>query len=66
MNADLLDHFSQLPFEVHTTDFVFDELVDQNVITAGLAADKLELILLMRSRLPKKECDQRLQLWRNS
>lgn len=45
--------------------FVFDELVNQNVITAELAADKLELILLMGSRLPKKECDQRLQQWRN-
>lgn len=61
IHAELIDLFFQLPFEVHTTDFVVDEIEDpeQEVIilnlieterlyVAGLASEEVEEILLLQ------------------
>jgi rRNA-processing protein FCF1 len=44
--------------------FIFDELVNHNIITTLVAATKLEFIINMGARLPKKECERRLHEWR--
>lgn len=46
--------------------FIFDELVAKAIISKSTAATKLELILNMGTRLPKNECDSRIQGWRTS
>jgi rRNA-processing protein FCF1 len=45
--------------------FILDELVRNELIDSSLAADKLELLLNIGSRLPKNECDTRLKEWRS-
>lgn len=45
--------------------YIFDQLVELNIIAPGTAADKLEhLIVDLGTRLPKAECDKRIERWR--
>ncbi len=44
--------------------WVLDELVERHTITHGKAAAVLERLLKGKSRLPKAECEFRLQKWR--
>ncbi len=43
--------------------FIFDELVGNELITPIIAAEKLELLIALGSRLPQNECDKRLKKW---
>jgi hypothetical protein len=45
--------------------FIFDALVGNELITPNIAAEKLELLLAMGSRLPQNEYDKRLGNWRS-
>jgi len=45
--------------------FSLDELVINEMITPYTAADKIELLIKTGSRLPQKECNERLKKWRD-
>ncbi len=45
--------------------FILDELVSNELILPIVAADKLEYLLAIGNRLPKSECDKRIEEWRN-
>lgn len=51
--------------EVHGHLWVFDALIDQDCITPGLAIDKLNELGTVNPRLqlPRKECEERIELW---
>jgi rRNA-processing protein FCF1 len=51
--------------EVKGVLFVLDELIRLNLMDSELAAEKLELLLQIGSRLPKNECEERLVRWRS-
>lgn len=46
--------------------FIFDELVAQNIIDAGTAAQKLRELTNINVRLPKSEIDKRIKNWTNT
>lgn len=46
--------------------FIFDELVDQNIIDAGIAAQKLRELTNINVRLPKSEIEKRIKKWSNT
>jgi rRNA-processing protein FCF1 len=52
--------------EVHGTIFLIDKMVEYQILTPTLAADKLELLYSINSRLPKSEIDLRIVKWRGS
>jgi hypothetical protein len=45
--------------------FILDELVRNELLQPNIAADKLEHLLVIGSRLPKNECNKRIEEWRN-
>ena len=46
--------------------FIFDELVAQNIIDAGIAAQKLKELTNINVRLPKSEIEKRIKKWSNT
>lgn len=46
--------------------FIFDELVAQNIIGAGIAAQKLRELTNINVRLPKSEIEKRIKKWSNT
>lgn len=52
--------------EVHGTIYIIDKMVEHQILAPTLAADKLELLYSINSRLPKSEIDLRIKLWRDS
>lgn len=46
--------------------FIFDELVAQNIIEAGIAAQKLKELTNINVRLPKSEIEKRIKKWSNT
>ena len=54
----------QQSIEVHGILFVFDELVGHNIVSPETAADRLETLYTVNSRLPKSEVRDRIDLWR--
>lgn len=52
--------------EVHGTIFLIDKMVEYQILTPTLAAEKLELLYSINSRLPKSEIDLRIVKWRGS
>ncbi len=51
--------------EVHGILWVFDTLIENKLISYQLAHSKLSVLLNINNRLPKKECDLRLEKWWN-
>lgn len=49
--------------EVRGIIYVFDELVSNGILPAGLAAQKLALLKSINPRLPESEIEKRLKLW---
>ena len=49
--------------EVHGVLWIFDELLRQEIIDFHQAISKLEFLMKINSRLPKKECQTRLERW---
>lgn len=64
IHAELIDFFFQLPFEVHTTDFVVDELIRCELISPTEASVKLQFLLDTGSRLSKDDSKDRFEQWR--
>jgi predicted nucleic acid-binding protein len=50
--------------EVHGIIWIFDHLVDNEIVPAGTAALKMEELLGFNIRLPAPECESRIKLWR--
>ncbi|MDG2450536.1 MAG: hypothetical protein P8M34_12885 [Saprospiraceae bacterium] len=44
--------------------WVFDEMIEQNIITMDQAHFKLKLVLTFNTWLPISECNKRLKLWK--
>jgi predicted nucleic acid-binding protein len=53
-----------LKLKVHGSLWVLDQLIASSVITNKTARRKLEKLMSINPRLPKKECQKRLKLWR--
>ena len=60
----LRKYAEQQEIEVHGVLFVFDSMVNNSVIPALIAAEKLEELNRLNSRLPKAEIRERLRKWR--
>lgn len=52
--------------EVHGILWIFDELLREGIIDYSQAGTKLEALMKINSRLPKKECQLRLDKWHNN
>ena len=50
--------------EVHGVIYVFDALVEFNMISRQVAVEKLQQLYIINSRLPKEEIDKRINLWK--
>ena len=50
--------------EVHGVIYVFDNLVELNMISRQIAAEKLQQLYNMNPRLPKEEVEKRINLWK--
>lgn len=46
--------------------YVFDQLVDNNVITPARAIEKLQALFAINSRLPKNLIEERIERWRRN
>lgn len=49
---------------VHGILWVFDELVENEIITCGTARDKLKELVALNCRLPEEECRKRVAAWK--
>ena len=49
--------------EVHGILWIFDQLLESNVISKSSAINKLLLLIDKNSRLPKSECEKRIKSW---
>lgn len=45
--------------------FVVDELVDNGLLLPHRVAEKIQILLNAGTRLPHKECDDRIKMWSN-
>lgn len=52
--------------EVRGIIYLFDELLKQNIIDFDIAVGKMEELKQLNNRLPKKEIDKRIGLWKNN
>lgn len=50
--------------EVHGVIYVFDHLVELNVISRQIAVEKLQQLYSMNPRLPKDEIEKRINKWK--
>ena len=50
--------------EVHGVIYVFDALVEFNMISRQVAVEKLQQLYAINPRLPKEEIDKRINLWK--
>jgi rRNA-processing protein FCF1 len=50
--------------EVHGVIYVFDNLVELNMISRHIAVEKLQQLYIINPRLPKEEVDKRINLWK--
>ena len=50
--------------EVHGIIYVFDSLVDLEIISRQVAFEKLQQLYKINPRLPKEEIDRRINLWK--
>ncbi|WP_234418257.1 hypothetical protein [Aquimarina aquimarini] len=49
--------------EVRGIIYLFDVLLNQNLISFQDAVEKIKQLILLNNRLPKKEIDKRVELW---
>ena len=50
--------------EVHGVIYVFDTLVEFNMISRQVAVEKLQHLYVINPRLPEEEIDKRINLWK--
>lgn len=43
--------------------YIFDKLVELNIISPNMAADKIKALCKLNCRLPKRECEERISRW---
>lgn len=58
-------HAEQISIEVHGILFLFDEMVFNSVIDPVKAAEKLEALIALNSRLPKAAIRERIDKWKD-
>lgn len=46
--------------------YVFDNLIEYEILDKKTCADKLEKLYSINNRLPKGECEKRISLWRKN
>ena len=51
-------------FEVHGVLWIFEQLIANNVITYGVAIDKLNDLMKINTWLPVQECFDRIEKWK--
>jgi predicted nucleic acid-binding protein len=56
----------QRKLEVHGTLWLFDFMVDEGLIHASEAVQKLELLMRINTRLPNRECRAALDRWKQT
>ena len=44
--------------------YIFDNVVEYNIVSPGVAAERLEALMNINKRLPSGECMKRIDLWR--
>jgi predicted nucleic acid-binding protein len=64
-DAKLRKMVEQDNIEVRGILFVFDLLVEKNILERHIAVDKLNQLSTINSRLPQKEINKRLTLWKS-
>lgn len=52
--------------KVHGVLWVFEKLIEKNIITVRMAHAKLTHLMKINNRLPKKECERLLNRWKKS
>lgn len=50
-------------FEVHGVLWLFDQLIEQTIITKAQAVQKMKELMLVNTWLPKQECVKRIEKW---
>ena len=50
--------------EVHGVIYVFDSLVELEIVSRQVAVEKLQLLFSQNPRLPKEEIDKRINKWK--
>ncbi len=50
-------------FEVHGILWLFEKLIEQEIITKTIAANKMKELMLVNTWLPKHECLKRIDKW---
>jgi predicted nucleic acid-binding protein len=50
--------------KVHGILWVFDQLINEDLLTTALAREKLSRLVSLNARLPAAECKKRLKLWK--
>ncbi|ARV07073.1 hypothetical protein BTO04_10400 [Polaribacter sp. SA4-10] len=65
-DAQLRKQAKKDDLEVRGILYIFDELLNQNLITHEIALQKIKELYLFNNRLPKREVEQRIELWKNS
>jgi predicted nucleic acid-binding protein len=52
-------------FEVHGILWLLDQMVNQKILKQKQAVEKLEALMKINQRLPKKDCEERIKEWKN-
>lgn len=63
-DAKLRSAAAKMDVEVHGIFYVFDNIVEQKLLSKQNAVDKLKELALLNPRLPMSEIDKRIKLWR--
>lgn len=56
----------EMDIDVRGILYIFDQLVEQGILSHSTACQKLQQLFSRNTRLPKDEIDKRLTLWSNS
>ena len=56
----------EMDIDVRGILYIFDQLVEQGILSHSIACQKLQQLFSRNTRLPKDEIDKRLTLWSNS
>lgn len=52
-------------FEVHGIIWLLDQMVSQKTIKSKQAIEKLEALMKINQRLPKKDCEEKIKEWKS-
>tara|TARA_B100001146_G_scaffold217296_1_gene221725 strand:- start:472 stop:987 length:516 start_codon:yes stop_codon:yes gene_type:complete len=63
-DGKLRKQVSKQGIEVRGIIYIFDELVKYKLLEYSIAIEKMERLYQLNNRLPKKEIDKRIELWK--